>query len=195
MYQTPVKYAVVTCLNFAHIFRAPLLYHEDIRTSTTRLRKTSESITNLRDFITYLTFLYFCCVEYHHLFTMSSRNTISTRFLIISDTHGTSPFTSDKADPSIPKADVLLHCGDISNFGNASEYEPVLSALKAADAELKIVIAGNHDLTLDKDYIKNKIGWDADDQAMVERAKEMWSGPDARANGLVYLEEDVLKFT
>ena len=128
---------------------------------------------------------------------MPTPKTITTRFLIISDTHGTPPQTQLNSPYRLPfpKADVLLHCGDISNFGNASEYEPVLSALKAADAELKIIIAGNHDLTLDEDYMKREIGWDTDDQTMVEKAKEMWMGKDARANGIRYLEEGVHEFT
>ena len=130
---------------------------------------------------------------------MSSRKTIPTRFLVISDTHSTPPLPSDKWDSPyrlpFPKADVILHCGDISDVGNTHEYEPILWALKVADAELKIVIAGNHDITLDEDCIKRKVGWNADDRAMVERAKEMWSGPDARAHGIVYLEEGVHEFT
>ena len=130
---------------------------------------------------------------------MPISNTISTRFLIMSDTHGIPPLTPAQDDSAyrlpFPKVDVLLHCGDISNFGNASEYAPVLAALKAADAELKIVIAGNHDLTLDEDFIKRKIGWDTADQAMVERARKTWTGSDARLNGIRYLEEGLHKFT
>ena len=130
---------------------------------------------------------------------MSTPKTKMVRFLVISDTHGIPPVLHTQPNSTrrlpFPKADVLLHCGDISNFGNASEYEPVFSALKAADAELKIVIAGNHDLTLDEDFIKRKIGWDTDDQAMVKRAREMWTGTDAQVNGIMYLEEGVHAFT
>ena len=134
---------------------------------------------------------------------MSPPKTIPTRFLLISDTHcippapsvlNYSPAKSPYRDP-LPTADVLLHCGDISNEGNLSEYAPVLAALKVADAEIKIVIAGNHDLTLDEKYTRKRVGWEQDDQELVAKAREMWTGKEARDKGIVYLDEGMRIFT
>lgn len=71
--------------------------------------------------------------------------------------------------------------------GRIDEYRVTLDTLKAADAELKIVIGGNHDLTLDANYWRNT-------KAEVEKAKELWMGEEARAAGVVYLEEGLNKF-
>lgn len=64
-----------------------------------------------------------------------------TRFVCISDTHNTIP--------SLPKGDVLIHAGDLTNQGTYSELRKAVKWIAAADFEAKIVIAGNHDITLD----------------------------------------------
>ncbi|KAL8626739.1 hypothetical protein Q9189_007557 [Teloschistes chrysophthalmus] len=130
-----------------------------------------------------------------------AQETVKTRFCIISDTHSTPPFPPH--DPShsyrtpLPSADVLLHAGDITNYGLLSEYEAMFEMLCNADAELKIVIAGNHDITLDEEYyestgreLMHKGGWEQD----TERIWEMWKGERARERGVVYLEEGVRTF-
>ncbi|KUI61071.1 Metallophosphoesterase domain-containing protein 1 [Cytospora mali] len=58
-----------------------------------------------------------------------------TRFVCISDTHNQTL--------KLPKGDVLIHAGDLTNQGSFAEK---------ADFEAKIVIAGNHDVTLDKGF-------------------------------------------
>lgn len=52
----------------------------------------------------------------------------------------------------MPKVDVVLHCGDLTNCGGIASYKKALKMLHAVNAELKLVIAGNHDLELDKTY-------------------------------------------
>jgi predicted phosphodiesterase len=75
--------------------------------------------------------------------------TSSTCFLVISDTHdfefknATGVFSLP-----MPKVDVVLHCGDMTNVGGSSVFKNVLKMLGAIDAEKKLVIAGNHDLDL-----------------------------------------------
>ncbi|KAJ5654508.1 hypothetical protein N7490_001511 [Penicillium lividum] len=87
---------------------------------------------------------------------MPSPARVKTRICMISDTHTNVPLPADDKkhayrDP-LPKADVLLHAGDLTKVGYKVEHEAMVSMLKAADAELKLVIAGNHDLTLDEEY-------------------------------------------
>ncbi|KAI1329271.1 hypothetical protein F5Y16DRAFT_366305 [Xylariaceae sp. FL0255] len=80
---------------------------------------------------------------------------MATRFLILSDSH-------DDAFPiKAPAADVILHCGDMTMIGGLSNYRRALDNLKAMDAELKLVIAGNHDVSLDLEWWEKNL--DADD--------------------------------
>ncbi|KAK2024237.1 calcineurin-like phosphoesterase [Colletotrichum zoysiae] len=64
-----------------------------------------------------------------------------TRFVCVSDTHNTAV--------KLPKGDVLIHAGDLTNQGSYSELSRAVQWLEKAQFETKIVIAGNHDLTLD----------------------------------------------
>lgn len=75
---------------------------------------------------------------------------------MISDTHTATPWppheTSYAYRNPLPKADILLHGGDLTKVGYSVEHESMVRMLKSADAELKLVIAGNHDITLDEDH-------------------------------------------
>lgn len=78
---------------------------------------------------------------------------MSIRFLVISDTHDFEFGTDSRAFAlPVPKADVVLHCGDLTNVGGSSSFKIALKMLGAIDAVKKLVIAGNHDLDLDKEY-------------------------------------------
>ncbi|KAL8829379.1 MAG: hypothetical protein Q9170_006196 [Blastenia crenularia] len=97
----------------------------------------------------------------------------------------------------LPSADVLLHAGDLTKFGYINEYEATIAMLASADAELKIVIAGNHDVTLDEEYY-NSTGKKRFHRNMGEDldvVKDMWKGEEARKAGIVYLEEGIRTFT
>lgn len=111
----------------------------------------------------------------------ASASPIKTRILIISDTHGLVPapqgqavlppgaggffFSSSSSDPAsrppfvsafrhpLPRADVAIHCGDLTKGSAPAEYAATLLALLAPlDAPLKIAIPGNHDAALDPAY-------------------------------------------
>ncbi|KAL4798051.1 ribosomal protein S8e-domain-containing protein [Aspergillus venezuelensis] len=99
----------------------------------------------------------------HHTLTSTTMpKTTKTRLLLLSDTHTTFPAPPhSSASPyrsPLPNAQILLHAGDITKVGLASEHISMLEVLKAHPAELKIVIAGNHDITLDEEYY-TKVGW------------------------------------
>ena len=125
--------------------------------------------------------------------------TAKTHFCILSDTHTVTPFPPNDRTHAyrylFPASDVLIHCGDITTVGYLSEYETIFNFLKAAPAELKLVIAGNHDITLHKELylerLKEKHGNVVED---VDRIREMWVGEEARRAGIVYLEEGVRRF-
>lgn len=125
--------------------------------------------------------------------------TAKVRFLIISDTHsqplGPDVQGSDLAFRApLPRADVLLHCGDITNYGDLDEYRASLATLKDIKAELKLVIAGNHDRTLDWKFWKTQ-RYPDEDEGDHARAVELWRGPEAAAAGVTYLDEGVHRFT
>lgn len=74
-----------------------------------------------------------------------------TRFVCLSDTHNASPA---EGAFKLPKGDVLIHAGDLTRQGTFAELRKTLDWIEQADCEIKIVIAGNHDITLDKNFYK-----------------------------------------
>lgn len=79
----------------------------------------------------------------------NSGYTVPVKFLILSDTHDLDFETTFKA---VPDVDVVLHCGDMTNNGGRERCEKVIRGLASTKAELKLVIAGNHDVDLDKEF-------------------------------------------
>ncbi len=61
----------------------------------------------------------------------------------ISDTHNTRC--------SIPRGDILIHAGDLTQSGTLAELQAAITWLRQQPHPIKIVIAGNHDLILDVD--------------------------------------------
>lgn len=72
-----------------------------------------------------------------------------------------------------------------------------MSMIRSAPAELKIVIPGNHDISLDPAYY-DAVGCKrfhhgrSEDLAAI---RELYRGADAQANGVAYMEEGVRTFT
>merc|ERR1712166_1009661 len=69
-----------------------------------------------------------------------------TRWVCISDTHG--HVNIDE----IPKGDVLVHAGDLTNTGGLKEIKEFCTWMDSMPHKHKVVIAGNHDITLDPEY-------------------------------------------
>ena len=65
----------------------------------------------------------------------------TTRFVCVSDTHNASPINGSFI---LPKGDVLVHAGDLTNQGTLSELQRTVTWIKQADFEVKIIIAGKH---------------------------------------------------
>ena len=65
------------------------------------------------------------------------------RFVLTSDTHG------KHRQLEVPKGDVLLHCGDFTNYGGRDEVRDFSDWLAGLDFKHKIIVAGNHDYTFD----------------------------------------------
>ncbi|KAK3619659.1 hypothetical protein LTR56_023882 [Elasticomyces elasticus] len=68
--------------------------------------------------------------------------------ICISDTHNTTP--------ALPAGDILIHAGDLTQGGTKKELQAALDWLNAQPHEYKVVIAGNHELLLDRRKTPNE---------------------------------------
>ncbi|EXJ81706.1 hypothetical protein A1O1_07771 [Capronia coronata CBS 617.96] len=95
----------------------------------------------------------------------------------------------------LPRADVLLHCGDLTMNGSIEQHARALRLIKSVDADLKIVIPGNHDITLDRPYYENHptlhASWAKYSPETLDMIRDMYVGQEARSAGIRYLEEGV----
>jgi Icc-related predicted phosphoesterase len=126
-----------------------------------------------------------------------SSTKILTRVLVISDTHGASVLQQNLHT----SADVLIHCGDLSERSELPEFQNTLNLLKTIDAPLKLIIAGNHDWTLDPLIFAAKLkeaGLEADDERVIEtygtpgQTKKLLQSETA--SGIIYLDEGIHSF-
>eukprot|EP00039_Didymoeca_costata_P006734 m.92914 g.92914 ORF g.92914 m.92914 type:complete len:298 (-) comp13370_c0_seq3:151-1044(-) len=109
----------------------------------------------------------------------------NTRWVCISDTHGRHTEIKD-----LPKGDVLIHAGDITRTGDPEELQSFRSWLQSLDFKHKIVIAGNHDITVHESFYKEN--W-----SRFHYGKPKDSG-EARAiltseEGFTYLEDSAVE--
>ncbi|KAL8865002.1 MAG: hypothetical protein Q9174_007126 [Haloplaca sp. 1 TL-2023] len=73
----------------------------------------------------------------------------------------------------------------------------MFNLVASAEAPLKIVIAGNHDITLDVPYYESvgKARFHGTMEQDTDAIRELWTGADAQKAGIVYLEEEIRTFT
>jgi len=95
-----------------------------------------------------------------------------------------------------------LYCkSDLTMEGSLADYHATLDAIKHHQAPLKLVIAGNHDLTLDEEWMRThegdeRIAGSPSGQRGFEACIEFWTGEQGRARkeGVVFLDEGVHEF-
>ncbi|PLB48730.1 putative metallophosphoesterase domain-containing protein [Aspergillus steynii IBT 23096] len=126
-----------------------------------------------------------------------SEPTIKTRFLVVSDTHGRENLPHEPAD-------VAIHCGDLTNGSKLDEFKAAITLLKQLQAPLKLVIAGNHDFTLDIPIFQDKINeaWRLQSVDPLEIQQEYgYHGQvedlftEAQKFGIHFLREGIHRFT
>ncbi|PVI04331.1 ser/Thr protein phosphatase family protein [Periconia macrospinosa] len=125
--------------------------------------------------------------------------TIATRFLVLSDTHG-----EELIHTSTSRVDVAIHCGDMTEESKLDEYRTAVKMLKGIDAPLKLIIAGNHDFSLDEKVFQTHLSETRDrindDQLLkntfgnVGDAKAILEADDAKQAGIIFLDEGVHHF-
>ncbi|KAK3399486.1 Metallo-dependent phosphatase-like protein [Sordaria brevicollis] len=135
--------------------------------------------------------------------TPKTQETVPTRLLLLSDTHIRAhartplPFPI----PSLP-ADVVIHAGDITDSSTLSEFSLCLSYLRQLSAPLKLLIAGNHDYTLDLPIYSQLVEAQSNSTlGRLSRRKGLGEVGDAHKllqeaekDGIFYLEEGVHRF-
>ncbi|OOF97211.1 hypothetical protein ASPCADRAFT_514217 [Aspergillus carbonarius ITEM 5010] len=148
---------------------------------------------------------------------------MKTTLLLLSDTHTLPPHppltTSNAYRTPLPPADILIHAGDLTKVGYRHEHITILQTLLSHPAPLKLIIPGNHDITLDEPYY-NRIGHlrhkyrtdhtapsatSGSENVSAGKAqpgrmespaeiKELYTGKEAREKGVRYLEEGMHRF-
>ncbi len=77
------------------------------------------------------------------------------QIVCLSDTHGL-----HRRIKNIPESDIIIHAGDISNYGEEHQVEDFLKWFSALPHQHKIFVAGNHDFFFEREpenYIKKII--------------------------------------
>ncbi|KAH8689478.1 metallophosphoesterase domain-containing protein [Talaromyces proteolyticus] len=111
----------------------------------------------------------------------SPRPTIESPVTLVclSDTHNSKP-------ASLPPGDILVHAGDLSQFGTFPEIQAQLTWLSAQPHRHKVVVAGNHDLLLDRNFVAAHPDRELDKHADLEWGDGNYS--------LHYLEHETIEF-
>jgi Icc-related predicted phosphoesterase len=118
---------------------------------------------------------------------------IKTRILIVSDTHG-----DDLIHKPTGTYDVAIHCGDLTEESKLDEFRVSLNMMLAIQAPLKLIIAGNHDFSMDIPVLANKLADNttAEDSDLVKRTygdpgevRAMFETDATKAAGVVLLDE------
>ena len=116
-------------------------------------------------------------------------NKVRTSVMIISDTHEHTPNIT-----GMHPVDVLLHTGDLTNFGDLEALRASIEMLSIIPAELKLVIAGNHDISLDP--IRRVENMTDDEYAKLhQEALGIITGEKAKSNNIQYLSEGTYNFS
>ncbi|PVH85478.1 ser/Thr protein phosphatase family protein-like protein [Cadophora sp. DSE1049] len=108
--------------------------------------------------------------------------------MVISDTHEHTPNIT-----GMPPVDVLIHTGDLTNFGDLNALRASIKMLSAIPTELRLVIAGNHDISLDP--VRRVENMSDEEYAKFHAAAlEIMTGWEARSNNIHYLSEGTYTF-
>ncbi|KAJ6572105.1 Metallo-dependent phosphatase-like protein [Mycena capillaripes] len=112
-----------------------------------------------------------------------------TRFVLLSDSHA-------RTFP-VPDGDVLLHSGDLTTRGTFRDLRRTMEWLYALPHPIKIIIAGNRDFALDREWYD--VNWVQIARHGIwepsEPIAELLTGPRAVAANIVYLRDQQYKFT
>ncbi len=111
----------------------------------------------------------------------------TVRFVCISDTHN----QASRILPNIPDGDVLIHAGDFTNIGSLKEIKRFNDFLGKLPHRHKIVIAGNHEVTFDRQLMteQNSHVFMSFATALEEVKQEDWKHIPSLLTNCTYLED------
>lgn len=109
----------------------------------------------------------------------------SVRFVCISDTHG----RHEDLAPLLPEGDVLLHTGDFTNSGDLGELRRFGFWLGSLPYPRKLVVAGNHDVTLHEEYYLATGRWRFHAREPLDPALARAAFLEACGDSVTYLED------
>ncbi|EWC44317.1 hypothetical protein DRE_01143 [Drechslerella stenobrocha 248] len=125
-------------------------------------------------------------------------STVRTTFLLVSDTHDIEPSkTSGVFRTPFPDAHVFIHAGDMTNIGPFESFKSTVDWIAAVPAEIKIIVAGNHDCQLDEEYwchSEDFVGSEKSRRAESQLCREYLLSDEMRKRGVWYLEDEVKEF-
>ncbi|KAF3099458.1 hypothetical protein TWF102_005436 [Orbilia oligospora] len=135
--------------------------------------------------------------------TEKTPTTVTTSFLLVSDTHDVQPQSPEQKEVlfryPFPKTDVFIHAGDMTQDNNLVTLKAAISWIELIPAELKILIAGNHDTTLDvvRDHVDDSFDSDDEENKLNTKqveCREYLTSKEMKAKGIFYLENEVETF-
>lgn len=100
------------------------------------------------------------------------------------------------------QADVVIHCGDLTDESKISEFHTTIELLRRLLAPLKLAIARNHDLTLDEPTFQRRLA-ESPDELEAELVQKTYGAPgaarwlfdQARGDGINLLDEGTHEFS
>ncbi|KAH8117215.1 Metallo-dependent phosphatase-like protein [Phellopilus nigrolimitatus] len=104
-----------------------------------------------------------------------------SRFVCISDSHSSTYY-------SVPPGDVLIHAGDLSSWGTYKYLRKTVDWLTEMPHGHKIIIAGNHDLSLDLNWRRTEENDTGLDTEEVDASLELMRSDYVRDAGIIYLD-------
>ncbi|KAJ3997214.1 Metallo-dependent phosphatase-like protein [Lentinula boryana] len=109
-----------------------------------------------------------------------------TRFVCLSDTHSTTHWDDGGR---MPRGDILLHAGDLSSYGTVRRLRKTIDWLGSLEGYgAKIIIAGNHDLWLDKNSKELIVFDEVEKTTMLNACQKLMAKSRLKQVGLTYLE-------
>ncbi|XP_022111965.1 metallophosphoesterase MPPED2-like isoform X1 [Acanthaster planci] len=111
----------------------------------------------------------------------------AVRFVCISDTHN----QAARLLPTIPDGDILIHAGDFTNIGRPREIKRFNEFLGQLPHRHKVVIAGNHEVTFDRQLMTEQSShvFMSFATALQEVKQEDWKHIPSLLTNCTYLED------
>ena len=92
----------------------------------------------------------------------------------------------------MPAGDILVHCGDMTNTGTATEIQSFVNWFASHPHPHKVMIAGNHDITLDERFYArkwNRFHSERCDQLVQEETSDGFVRPSTSCRALFYRKD------